>query len=126
MRNALISLLLLCSCAQPVEYVSSEGLELYQCGTQLCLIVEVNGNETTCVEDSGARGTLWLSHEVAGNSRLQELWCYDSPNAFGSGRVEVCLQSAAQVCWQQEGQEHCEEVYPYSVEMIHDCLFGLD
>jgi len=125
MKKLLLSLVL-CACGTQTEYVSSEGLELYSCGTQLCLEVKINGQNTSCVEDSGARGTLWVSREVAADNNLQALWCYDSPNSFGTGTVEVCMLQAVQACWQVEGEEHCEEVYPYATQInVADCLFGL-
>jgi hypothetical protein len=127
MQKLIILILFLCSCGTETEYVGPDGLELYSCGTQLCLEAEINGTQATCIYDTAANGTLWLSDSLGASCGLSVLWSYPTPNRYGPGDVIVSMLSVAEVCIQRNGERDCQEVNPYSTQITGaECLWGLN
>lgn len=118
MKPLLLSFLLLCACGTDTRL---EGCpDCYPCGGGYCLDVSIDGHPVQAIWDTGAARSVWIDDDLAVAWNLMPLRFDDVQNQYGPGTVLVGSYEA-ELC--RAGD--CFEWLIYSVDMGHDCIWGL-
>lgn len=120
----ILFLILLLGCSNTkteTVYVQPDGNVSYACDDRQCISVQINNHDYSCVDDSGAYGTVWISLQTASDLDLTPYYSESVLNSFGTGMVDVYYYDNVVVC----DISKCQEITVYGIDMRWGCLYGL-